>query len=58
VTEGGVDAEAKSVIERMSPERLWCRVGVRAATEIERALDRPALSDLIRNGGPGRFVET
>ena len=55
--DAAADAGARSVIEKMSGERLWYRVGARMAMAIEKALGRPALIDLMKQE-PARFMET
>ncbi len=55
--DAAADAQARGVIEKMSGERLWYRVGARMAMAIEKALGRPALIDLVKQG-PARFMET
>lgn len=51
-----LDAAAWAVIERLSGERLWYRVGARMAQRIERARGRAALVALIEAGAE-RFVQ-
>jgi len=48
--------EAWGVVERMSSERLWYRVGARMAQRIERARGRRALVELIELGAD-RFMQ-
>ena len=51
------DAAARGVIEKMSGERLWYRVGAHMAQAIEKALGKDVLVDLVKKG-PARFRET
>jgi len=51
-----VDKDAWAVIERMSGDRLWYRVGALMARRIDESLGRPALLDLVGKG-PAAFLE-
>lgn len=51
------DKDAWAVIERMSGNRLWYRVGALMARRIEESLGRSALVELVRKG-PAAFLET